>query len=480
MCVVGACDGGTGQCTTLPRADTVTCDDEDACTEQDHCVSGVCAGATIDVCGATIAGALVCEQPEENGLISEAVAVDLTTEQATLLGFIDPVSEIDWFAVELEAGHLLTVSTAAHCTSTLDTELSLHRPDGSLAITDDNSGEGFYSLLSEFEIDESGQWFIKLTAFADSGVGSYLLNVTAAFPPPCASDNDCECAQLTCVLDGVDAGECVPAFDSEVEPNDTAQNANRVAVGDERLGEIGEALEYDWFVVQLTAGQPVVFETGDFCGGDVDLDITLFDELGLTQQAFDQNGVGVGGHARIDGFTPETTGDYRLRVGDEASKLGSYVVRVLDGRCTEDANCDCSDQQCDGDTNNPGACVPALTTAEIADDDAQLLSGAPLGIDERMHAVIDQSFDVDTFAISLTAGTWDFDTLGYCGTELDTTMEIMTASGEQLDGSPFKDTTESYFASAHNVTIVEDGTYLIRISAYSASVGDYLLWVRQP
>ena len=49
-CQVNQCDPGTGACTEVTAPDGAVCDDGDACTADDGCLSGVCAGATLVVC----------------------------------------------------------------------------------------------------------------------------------------------------------------------------------------------------------------------------------------------------------------------------------------------------------------------------------------------------------------------------------------------------------------------------------------------
>jgi hypothetical protein len=46
----GTCDPGTGACTNPAKADGTTCSDQNACTQDDHCQSGVCVGANPVVC----------------------------------------------------------------------------------------------------------------------------------------------------------------------------------------------------------------------------------------------------------------------------------------------------------------------------------------------------------------------------------------------------------------------------------------------
>jgi hypothetical protein len=51
-CTQGACDPGTGECVALLRDDGVSCVDGDLCTSGDQCLSGVCVGAPVALdCG---------------------------------------------------------------------------------------------------------------------------------------------------------------------------------------------------------------------------------------------------------------------------------------------------------------------------------------------------------------------------------------------------------------------------------------------
>jgi len=47
-CNIGVCDAGTGTCVRSARTDGATCDDGDACTENDLCAAGACAGTAKD------------------------------------------------------------------------------------------------------------------------------------------------------------------------------------------------------------------------------------------------------------------------------------------------------------------------------------------------------------------------------------------------------------------------------------------------
>jgi hypothetical protein len=58
-CHLAGCDAGTGECATAPKLDGEPCDDADACTRTDSCLSGVCTGGDPVPPPAEIAGVAV-------------------------------------------------------------------------------------------------------------------------------------------------------------------------------------------------------------------------------------------------------------------------------------------------------------------------------------------------------------------------------------------------------------------------------------
>lgn len=70
----GACDPATGVCSDPPKPDQTSCDDGDACTQSDVCLSGACTGtspvvcAALDTChsiGVCDPATGLCDQPEQ-------------------------------------------------------------------------------------------------------------------------------------------------------------------------------------------------------------------------------------------------------------------------------------------------------------------------------------------------------------------------------------------------------------------------------
>ena len=244
-CNLGACNAETGACVPAPKKDKTKCNDNVPCTEQDVCVAGECTGSDIDMCGES---PVACEGPAPNDKASQAIPLVLASGKTTVMGWLNPAGETDWYSVDLVEGQLLTVEVRPHCDSALDTQIGLYQPgDKAPFVVADDGGQAAFSLASDVEIAASGPHLIGLTAYAESGSGTYILAVSAHFPPPCTDDEDCGCAQMSCVSSGPMAGKCVPAMEEETEPNDSPEEPSPVGLDEQRLGTFGTEGDEDWF-----------------------------------------------------------------------------------------------------------------------------------------------------------------------------------------------------------------------------------------
>ena len=467
-CGIGICDPETGDCAASPKPDGLACDDGAPCTQEDGCVDGTCAGTDIDMCGEV---PLQCEGPEPNEKMNDAILLPASDPAVTVLGWINPAGETDWYSVPVEAGQLVTVLAHSHCDSELDTQIGIYYPDGltTLAVADDG-GDGGWSFVDAAEAEESGLFLIGLTAFSASGNGSYFLDVTVATPPPCLDDAECGCEQLACVFDGPQAGLCVPDMGLEAEPNDAPPQATPIALETSLKAEFSSEVDQDWYVVELQPDIPVTLETSSFCDGQTDPKLWLYGELGMNVLASDADSAGQG-HARISKFHAPKSGNYRIRVQDEGATAGAYVLTALDGRCKADADCDCVDQKCKGSPDAPGKCVPLFTVPETGDD----AEPAPLILGKRVHAELEAPYDVDSFIVSLAPGKYDFETLSYCGLETDTHLVVLSPSGEALGED--EDSGDGFFAALPGITASEMGVYAVIVTGYGPSVGEYVVKV---
>ena len=470
QCNLGGCDKTSGECGPKPIMDDTPCDDVAPCTFADVCSDGACTGTPIDMCGDN---PHACEAPTDNSKLSEAVPLQLQGDSTTVMGWIDPEGETDWYSVALEEGQLLTVETRPHCQSSIDTQIGVYEPDGitQLAVADDG-GQDKWTLIDEAEVQTSGLHYIGLTAYAETGTGTYLLDVAAFFPPPCESNVDCDCNQLECVFEGPQAGQCIPKMPIEVEPNSTPQTAMLTEVDSQVKGAFEPEGDIDWYKVVLQAGLPINLHTGSFCDEETDPVVTLYDELGINVLASNADAAG-GGHALIEDFQPAVTGAYLIKVVDEAAGTGAYVLGLEDARCKSDNDCDCEDQTCDGDANQPGQCVPKLTAPEPGENDPP---NAPIVLGQRLHSSFDAPYDLDTFAVSLAPGLYNFTTAPYCGSDTDTEMSLNGPSGEVIatdeDGCGV-----GFFACITGIQVDVPATYIIELTAYGAGVGEYILTV---
>ncbi len=465
-CLLGICDETSGECGTVPRPDGLVCDDADSCTEDDACLAGTCEGPGIEMCGGSAA---MCE--DFAAADETALAVEISAAPTTVFGRIEQASETDYFEVELLEGQLLDVETRQHCASGLDTQILVYAPGGTTLVTsDDDGGEDKWSKVSQLEITATGTWVIGVTAYTTSGTGGYFLDVAADFPPPCETDADCDCDQLTCVLEGQSAGQCVPKMPAESEPNDAPAESTPTAVGEAIRGELTPG-DVDWYTLELEAGIPVTLTTQSWCGAAVDPEL-LLEQVGdaetpATAVAYDADSAG-DGQASIAEYVATTTGTYRVKVTDQAATGGEYVLTIEDARCTQNEDCGCSDEICQGDAEAPGLCIPALDAPEEAPTTVLIPA-------QRVHAKLDAAYDQDSFAIDLTPGQWTFTTEPFCGSDTDTELTLYAP-----DGAPYatdSDSGTNFFATLTAVTIETEGQWTLEVSGYGASTGSYIVTV---
>jgi len=465
-CVLGVCAPADGACSAVSRRDGTPCDDADSCTEPDACSSGACGGAPIDMCGVEVG---VCEAPPQQTPAGGS-PLDLEAGSLTVFGRISEEGETDWYAAELLYGHVITVETSHHCGSALDTLLAVYHADLEAPLAaDDDGGEGRLSRVEALRIPEDGTYHVAVSA-RGSEAGSYLLVVSAERPPECAGDADCGCSELTCVSDGAHA-RCEPALPSEVEPNDHPGQATPIGADAPTFGVLERPGEEDYFSVELEAGAAVDVTTEGFCGEQTDTALSVLLPGTLEVLATDDDG---GEHhlARIRRFVPTDSGTHLISVTSPTLHTGPYTLVVRDGRCRKDEDCGCEDQVCDLGGQEIGHCVPALH----AEEPAAGAGPTPLAPDARLHAAVDAPFDEDSYLITLEPGTYDLETLDYCGLHLDTEIELQDALGNPLASDDNSGTAGLSRISAFEITSAAPHVLVVR--ARGALTGDYLVRVR--
>ena len=94
--------------------------------------------------------------------------------------------DADLVAIVLEAGQTYRFDVAGTGGTNLDTYLELYGPDGVLVAFDDDSGEGFASLIRFTALTE-GVYTLRVRGYDFDVSGEYLLTAAAVAPPPAAT-----------------------------------------------------------------------------------------------------------------------------------------------------------------------------------------------------------------------------------------------------------------------------------------------------
>ncbi|MCH7876555.1 MAG: putative Ig domain-containing protein [Gemmatimonadetes bacterium] len=188
---------------------------------------------------------------EPNDSISQAGLVALGD---ALAGTIDPAGDVDYFAIDLVAGTLLDLDVdASQVGSPLNPVIALFDVDSLtlLALNDDFDGLDsriMYPILAD------GRYFVGIVSFGGAS-GGPSHTYTLAF------------------------GEFSVA---EAEPNNTAAEANLVALGDTTTGALAPPGDVDYFAVDLPGAVLLDVTIAPLAFGDFFATVLLFDVDGTT------------------------------------------------------------------------------------------------------------------------------------------------------------------------------------------------------
>jgi hypothetical protein len=92
-------------------------------------------------------------------------------------GAINPPGDHDWYCFAGNAGDVLTIGTDADPGLPLvDTVIELYASDcvTQLAI-DDDSGPGLYSLIDDYKLEYTGNYYLRVRGFSSSSNGNYIM-----------------------------------------------------------------------------------------------------------------------------------------------------------------------------------------------------------------------------------------------------------------------------------------------------------------
>ena len=455
-CARAVCDM-TGQCALIPRNTGGLCDDGNTCTTADTCEAGSCVGSALPLCGS--AAPTVCEDEVATGqtAVAQPLPANGGANGGTILGFLDPPSETDWYKVAMAAGDTLTVTISAHCASQIQTALEVHDETGSVVASGYGTPAAPWAEVT-FTAPADGSWLLAVNGLVTSGSAGYWLAVQVQAAPSCEAVG-CACSDAVCVED-----VCVPASSAEIEPNDLPGVATLLASELDVSFQVGHLTgedDVDWYAVDLPAGFPFTLETKAWCQDHVDPHLSLWDASGEVELAADEDD-GAAGHALISGFVTPAAGRYLIRVGHQEIASGHYILSLVDAACEATADCGCAAQVCD--LSGPfGVCAPANPGAQSS----ELLPGVPLQV------AVDAAFEEVVLQATLLPGEVTITTMAYCELGLDTKVALrgpggLVQLGEDDDGA-------ADFYSQLTVQVPYAGSYEVVVSGHGAAVGPCLV-----
>ena len=121
-------------------------------------------------------------EPNNFLAIAQPLGCGNTVRPATLTS-----NDLDFYSFAASAGDIVTIGTDADGSTPVgDTVLHLYDSQGNLIAFDDDSGPGFYSLISGYVIPQTGTYYAEVSAFSGAETGGYLAYIIcqSAQPPP--------------------------------------------------------------------------------------------------------------------------------------------------------------------------------------------------------------------------------------------------------------------------------------------------------
>ena len=426
-------------------------------------------------------------------------------------GEIDPVADVDWFRVVLEAGKFYRIDLEGTETSagTLPNPyLTLSDSTGQNILSDDDGGDGANSRL-EYTATANGIHYLEAwsSGFTESDKGTYTLSVREAAPPSTPGFGE-GVADLLSNLEQMTSSNS----SAGIETYDGAQG---FTTGRERNGYFLDSITLDVKTVPKTpadvsvelwsasSGNPdasiatLTHATGTWATGDNTFDAPPGKVLAAETKYFvvvsysgDRPGLDLQittTRSADDTSTNWTVTGKRLerQSGNSGSWAGVTITQYL--KFSVSAATVPGQVAAEGDTDLPAD----VTTKGVLVADGFAVRGA---IDEPdfvertgSNDVDGYEFDTDWFAVDLTAGrTYRIDMRGAIPTN-DLTLRlpeieaIYDADSNYLANTSSRDATDDANSSHHlarvEFTPHEDGTYYIAATGESFEWGGYELTV---
>ncbi len=162
QCNVGVCASGTGDCSAEPVTNGTSCDDGDACTSGDQCTDGVCAGAEVPGCGATLTNVVVTNL--SSGETKTDGSFDVN-EFRRSLSHSSTATSIDARMGAMIGADACCTTGDVDITRTVSYQVSFDIESSlSWQLTIDNSVLGAFSILDEKVANEDAGGVASITA----------------------------------------------------------------------------------------------------------------------------------------------------------------------------------------------------------------------------------------------------------------------------------------------------------------------------
>lgn len=301
-------------------------------------------------------------------------------------GRINPAADVDCYRFQARAGQKLTLLVSAHALDSHGQYIDYGFVDAELAVLDDAGrvlAEAQDSLgldpLVEFTPPADGTYTARVqhVQFRGYPQAVYRLTIgelavpTSVFPPGGRRGEEIEVTvagpnvppgtkvrtkigsdlfpQQWITVDGpsfADADVPIVRSDSpeltEQEPNDTAELATAVELGQIANGRFDQTGDVDWYRIKLTKGQQVLFETTAhrYLHAPADTMVELFDssgkKLGENDDGFALDYMSIHDFQTPDSlfhnFAAPADGDYLLKVTEQTGSGGPRAVYRLSAR----------------------------------------------------------------------------------------------------------------------------------------------------
>jgi len=309
--------------------------------------------------------------PEDEGVNNECPGqVIACGDEINPAEIPSPGGDVDWAQFYVSAtGDLITISTDAIDATTMDTYLELYDACGGAMIAyDDDSGPGFYSLISNFAAPHAGWYFVKVRGYSTSSYGTYKLDVlcSGGTPPPVDDTCDGAGAWERCTS-GSATGDLTP-YHNNYDPGSGGCSSGFSEAGKDQVVKFdlqaGDVVNISY--TQLNADAAIYIITD--CANPVGSCVVGADDT-------------VTGDAEVINWTATASGTYYLILDCYGTDMGGAYTLSYDLSCPGPEGACCVEYVCtvvsgvecermggqyfgDGTSCNPSPCPPPTPTKE--------------------------------------------------------------------------------------------------------------------